>query len=73
MAIIDSKEGAFGPMLHLLIFRLEDIQNDTKSILIVIADEPLMGVCGVALDETYPAAGDSGLLDRRYLGVDGLI
>jgi hypothetical protein len=44
VAVIDPEEGAAGPVGGLLEFRLDDIQNDRYSILIVISNDSLMCV-----------------------------
>jgi hypothetical protein len=51
MAIENSEEAAFWPIVDVLLrWRLHDIQDNTNSILIVISDNSLIGVCRVPHD-----------------------
>lgn len=48
VTVIHSEKRAFGPALMLSMFRLDDIQNDWNSILIIASDQALVGVCSVS-------------------------
>lgn len=52
MAVKDREEGALGPAVALLLRRLLHVQDDGYSILVVVADDALVGVCGVGLHNT---------------------
>jgi hypothetical protein len=48
MTIVYSEEGASWPLIHLLKLRLDNIKNNTDSILIIVPYNTLMGVGRVA-------------------------
>ena len=56
VAIIDSKERAAGPVSGLLEFRLDDVEYNRDSILIVISNDTLVGVCCVRSHNTVALA-----------------
>ncbi len=44
VAVVDSEEGAAGPELGLFKFRLDYVQNDRYTVLVVVPDDTLMRV-----------------------------
>jgi len=60
MTIIDGEEGAPGPVLDLLELRLDDIQDDGHTVLVVVPDDALVRVGGVAADHAILLAGKLG-------------
>ena len=70
MAIIDSKEGALGPLAptELLRLRLHNIQDYSDSIFVVITDDALVSISSIGCDDSV-ALGRvlSGLIIRHEL------
>ena len=65
MTVVDPKEGAAGPVLGLLELGLYNVQNNGYSILVVVPDNPLMGVCSIRGHYTVALAGEL----RRLIGL----
>lgn len=55
MAVENPKEGTFGPVIAFLARRFHNVQNDGYSILIVVSDNALVGVCSIARDDAILA------------------
>jgi hypothetical protein len=70
MAVIDSKEGAAGPVGGLLEFGLDDVQDDGDSILVVVSYDALMGVGSVRSHNAVPLTREFGRLIRLDKGYD---
>ena len=70
VAVIDSKERAAGPVSGLLEFRLDDVEYNGDSILIVISNDTLVGVCCVRSHNTVALACKLGWLVRLDKGDD---
>jgi hypothetical protein len=66
VAVVDPEEGAPGPVGGLLEFRLNDIQNDRYSILIVISYDSLMCVRCVRGHYTVSLTCELG----RFIGLN---
>jgi hypothetical protein len=47
VAVVDPEEGAFGPLLVLAGGWFQDVQDDRYSVLVVVPDYSLVGVCGI--------------------------
>lgn len=53
VAVKDPEEAAFGPFFDVLLDRrLHDVQDDTDAVLVVVANDALVGVSRIAHDET---------------------
>ena len=51
MTVEDSKEAHLGPVtLPMLVFRLKNIQDNGDSILIVLSNNTLVGICSISLN-----------------------
>ena len=73
MAVINSEEGAPWPLIDLFEFRLDDVQDDRNSILIVIPDDSLMCVGRVAADDPVLLASELGRMIRLNIPLDLLL
>jgi len=65
MSIINRKERASRPLLHLLKLRFNNIKYNRDPILIVIPDNALMGISTVTIHHSILLAGEFG----RMIGV----
>ena len=54
MPIEDAEEADLGPLnlQALLALRLQDVQDDRDSVLIIVSDDALISVCGVRFDNS---------------------
>ena len=59
MAVIHSKKGAQRPLLApFVVLRLENVENDRDSVLVVVPYQPLVGIGPVGLDNTILLEGN---------------
>ncbi len=60
MAIVDSKEGASRPLLHLLELWLDDVEDNAHSVLVVVPHNSLVSVCRITAYHSILLAGKLG-------------
>ena len=70
MTIVDSKERTSRPLINLLEFRFDDIQNDGDSIFIVVSDNTLMCISCVAANYSILLAGKLSWMVRTYEAIN---
>ena len=68
--IIDRKEGAPGPLLHLFEFRFDYVQNNGNSIFVVISNNSLMSICRIAAYDAVFFACKLGWMIRCDISID---
>lgn len=80
VAVEDSKETDLGPvnLKMTLVLRLEDVQDDADSVLVVVADDALVGVCCIRFyDSAFLLARLCGLVvlqvDRLGIKLDWVV
>ena len=64
MTIIYRKEGASWPLIHVLEFRFDDVEDNRDSILIIVSDNALVCICAVAADDSILLASKLGWMVR---------
>ena len=75
MSIIDTKEGALGPLLALIVlrFRLHNIEDNCYPIFIIVSYNTLISIGTIASHKAIPLVGEfSVLIVRQRLKLVGL-
>jgi len=67
MTIIDSEERALGPLFVFPVVWLHNIENDADPVLIIVPDESLISICGIAPDHAIAFIGAPRLFMIGYL------
>lgn len=67
MAIVNAEKGAFGPFFVFPVVRLDDVEDDTHSVFVVVPDQTLVSIGCVTSHHSVPLVGASGLLVVRDL------
>lgn len=64
MPVVNTEEGAFGPLVILVVFGLgfHNIQNDSHSVLVVVSYDALIRVSTITSNEAISLVGELGIL-----------